>query len=237
MACRAVFSLLSACGLPQFVLTDKVTVEEGIVANEKSRDAESEVQLFQPFSQLNRVTFGQNVLEPSNNGVDRWVVLFCLGWYEPCEAIERPFAAAGSEWQDSLNTNLLSTDVRFATVDCATDRVLCNEQMIHEYPQIVVYHKHAAIAAWSGGGKYEKLAGGMRKWLSRQLGTPRAGLGEAQVDDEEAPQIASPDAVSLDLLVVVLAMLGNAWVVTRNPGLNPAKMALSRPDEHTGLEL
>jgi len=196
--------------------------------------------LIQPLIQLNRVTFGKNVLEPSNNGVERWIVLFCLPWYEPCEALERPFSAVGSKWQDRVNTNLLSTEVRFATVDCSTDKVLCNEQMIYEFPKIVHFHKHAAVSSWSGGLRYTELVNGMRTWIGQQLGA-FASRGGAEADEDdmvsfEGPEstVGSPDDFRLDVLVIVLAMLGNAWVVTRNPDISSTeKISRRKPNGRT----
>ncbi|CAK0862320.1 unnamed protein product [Prorocentrum cordatum] len=55
--------------------------------------------------------------------------MFCYSWYEPCQDIMDPYSAWSRDWEAKLNQDdLFTTRVRFARVDCATDKELCNAQ-------------------------------------------------------------------------------------------------------------
>mmetsp|Transcript_138501 Transcript_138501/g.196034 ORF Transcript_138501/g.196034 Transcript_138501/m.196034 type:complete len:221 (-) Transcript_138501:259-921(-) len=88
---------------------------------------------------LNRHIFAGNVLKPLGGGVEQWVVSFCPRWWQPCQQLEQTFLEAARHWQSELNTDPSMLRVRFAQVDCAVDKVLCNEQHVTTYPMVALY--------------------------------------------------------------------------------------------------
>lgn len=170
---------------------------------------------------LNRFTFYGNVISPSDEDhVSHWIVNFCPDWWEPCQNLVHPFSERASEWESMLNTHILSMEVRFATVDCATDKVLCNEQGIDGYPTLHRYHKGKRIASWSGNRKdaTEHLA----KWLQGQLGKV------AEIKPEPNPpssflsslqKYVMPGDSTIDLLLVIGVLAMNFCAVINNPQL------------------
>lgn len=214
-------SLIVAFAMLQEVFpTPTIFVKEGIVAEHK--EVHFEIDLFNPLTSLNRVNFGQSVLEESRNGVQRWVVLFCLDWFDQCQALERPFAAMGTQWEGALNEGLFSTEVRFATVNCAADKVLCNDQNITRFPMVKLYHDHAAVASWAGQRDYKKNMVGLTQWMQKHLGSIAAGEPKDVPEDLNLLEwalsmVAGRSGGFLDILVMVFTVLGNAWVVSRNP--------------------
>ncbi|CAK0845415.1 unnamed protein product, partial [Prorocentrum cordatum] len=96
---------------------------------------------------LGRRTFAQTVLPSTRYPVENWVVMFCYSWYEPCQSIADPYSAWSREWEGKLNQDLFTTSVRFATVDCATDKELCNDQEVEGYPHVKQYTPRAWSSA------------------------------------------------------------------------------------------
>merc|ERR1712107_165691 len=85
---------------------------------------------------LNRVLFNGNVMNPNHNAYQAsdWMVSFCPHWWGPCNTIAISFDQLGREWEAKVNTRFYQKDLRFGRVDCATDKVLCNEQTVESYP-------------------------------------------------------------------------------------------------------
>eukprot|EP00435_Cladocopium_sp_Y103_P060543 s428_g22.t1 len=81
-------------------------------------------------STLNRLLFSGNARTAMGGGAEQWMVAFCASWWEPCEELHVIFEQLAAKWQGKLNTQDRDfiAKVRFATVDCATDKVLCNEE-------------------------------------------------------------------------------------------------------------
>lgn len=229
-------SLLLAFALPEWVAPAPViTVKEGISADQR-KDVDFDVSLYKPLVHLNEVSFDKSVLMDSNNGVRRWVVSFCLGWYDTCAAFERPFMEFARDWENHLNTDLLSTEVRFATVDCATDRVLCNEQDIHQFPKVVMYQDRHAVASWTSGGTLKQITSSLESWGRKQL-NPIAASRSMDDKDEDLSfldwaqsMIPGRNDFGLDVLVLLLVMLGNAWIVSRNPELRSEHKPEKNPE-------
>lgn len=90
-------------------------------------------------AQLNRHIFAGNVLQPMGGGVQTWVVLFCPNWFEPCQKLEPLFHDLAKSWQQRQNMDSSFTRMRFAQVDCAVDKTLCNEQHVTTYPFVAIY--------------------------------------------------------------------------------------------------
>lgn len=156
---------------------------------------------------LNSRIFAGNVLK--GEWADNWVVLFCVDWYAPCQNIERRFQAKASEHHRRLNEGaLMKNVVRFAYVDCATDKVLCNEQLVEEYPTVVHYKRGEREDAWSGDGPKAPHQ------LSMFLITT---LADADWPDDEQPFL-TPEEVRLALRLVAMAAGAVAlfvWAVGR----------------------
>ncbi|CAJ1430897.1 unnamed protein product [Effrenium voratum] len=56
-----------------------------------------------------------------------WVVFSCVSWLDECQELQEEFRALGRELESKLNGDLFPS-VRFAEVDCARDKVLCNQE-------------------------------------------------------------------------------------------------------------
>eukprot|EP00928_Gymnodinium_smaydae_P099827 TRINITY_DN9639_c0_g3_i1.p1 TRINITY_DN9639_c0_g3~~TRINITY_DN9639_c0_g3_i1.p1 ORF type:complete len:260 (-),score=34.22 TRINITY_DN9639_c0_g3_i1:84-812(-) len=114
-----------------------------------------------PRLQLNANTFGGNVLRNDTSLVRDWIVLYSLPWHEPCAKITPYFFELGEIWQDALNYNaILSLNVRFASVDCSTDKQLCNLMGVDEFPMVRQYRNGQVAATWVGKGRkqdYDKF--------------------------------------------------------------------------------
>lgn len=126
---------------------------------------------------LNRHTFEGNVIKGGH--VEHWVVLFCADWYAPCAAeLQRSFKVFAEHHDYDLNRGMLLRDfVRFATVDCAVDKVLCNTQDVSEYPTVTHYHGGQSKKSWTGNGKmYESKR--VARWLHTLLVDARAQMAE-----------------------------------------------------------
>merc|ERR1719229_1616290 len=82
--------------------------------------------------------------------------------------MEEPFAQMGAQWQSQLNKEAVFTrEIRFAKVDCATDRVLCNERGVEGFPHVQYYTGGALAKKWSGGRENDELR--LQKWLQKRL--------------------------------------------------------------------
>lgn len=121
-----------------------------------------------PVLPLNQVTFGPNVLQ-SQGAAGTFMVLFCYSWWEPCQQFSPVFEQMGSAWQNKLNkASIFSQEVRFAKVDCALERVLCNEQGVEGLPHVQRYSRGIPTAKWIGSSKNREAS--LAKWLDKQLG-------------------------------------------------------------------
>jgi len=100
---------------------------------------------------LNRFIFKGNVLEGTGDNVEHWIVMFCSGWHEKCQGLLPSYELLGVQWENKLNKALMSSSVRFAKVDCATEKALCVSLDIDDYPSVVHYHNQQRVASWHGG--------------------------------------------------------------------------------------
>jgi len=193
---------------------------EVLITNSKDAD---EVAPVSPVLELNSYTFAGNVLRgPESQHASHWVVIFCPNWWEPCKNIEGPFAGQATEWQGRLNQDLLSSEVRFAKVDCATDKVLCNEQEVEGYPTINHYVGGARVAKWSGGQKTDLER--FPKWLKKQFAaiTDSSGLaaaGSAAGLQEVLSSYLVPGERAADIGLVLLGLAASFRLVLSNPEL------------------
>lgn len=208
--------------VPVLLVVSMVTGQQLGIEVEGPEEPASTVaeSLLSPTLKLNRVNFRGNVLQSrgSKDLVGQWFVSFCPSWWEPCQRLEEPFAELTSTWEKQLNTALLSKEVRFAAVDCAIDKVLCNEQSVETYPTVHRYKDGKRIASWSGGRRDdpERLA----KWLQRQLGN--AGKPEPVVDAGFHIKLGHlvPGGRALDFILVFGVLALNFRAICNNPGLS-----------------
>lgn len=165
---------------------------------------------------LNRFTFNGNVLRSEDTPVvAHWMVLFCPSWWEQCQEVAPVFAGFGSNAQVKLNTALLRQSVRFAQVDCARDKPLCNEQGVEGYPYIIHYHRGERAAVWEGGSLK-----GIPKWLRAELrGILASETAKAAQSDIKALALRylKPGDVALDLFLVLAAMALSLRMASTGP--------------------
>jgi len=165
---------------------------------------------------LNHYTFAGNVL-PAENFQDRvhhWLVSFCIGSHQGCQQFSSPFEKLGSEWEAKLNTALLNQQVRFATVDCATNKELCNEQHVTSYPTVYHYQNGKRAASWIGGRLNDP--GGFMEWLEPELREVRA---TPDLPVQALGCYLLPGDRAVDLLLVLGVLFLNCLVISS--GLQP----------------
>jgi len=211
------------CALLSALLAVPAATGQEVVNVGTANDAEEPVvsALHASTLELNRFTFGGNVLRHDGSGshVAHWVVAFCPSWWEPCQNLEGPYAELSRQWEGTLNTALLTKEVRFAMVDCASDKVLCNEQAVESYPTVHHYQSGQRVASWSGGRKDdpERLA----KWLRAQLTKPAAEPVPSLATDLQGAlqRYLMPSDSAIDFLLVLSVVCFNFWTISRNPRL------------------
>lgn len=173
---------------------------------------------------LNHFTFRGNVLQPSDgrHNAAHWVICFCPDWFEPCQSLAEPYAVQAAEWQGKLNHALLTKEVRFAKVDCAKEKVLCNEQNIEQYPTVHHYSKGSRIATWRGnrGDNPTRLV----KWLGHQLKDSVFASNEkpsATMDIKSLLKKALPvpSERMLDIVIIFMVLGINIRLICSNPEL------------------
>lgn len=195
--------------------------EVGTAAFEKK-----DVAADSPVLKLNANIFHGNVLRGSDR-VDSWVVLYCPEWWEPCQMIQHHFAARSAEWDSQLNGGaLLTLQSRFARVDCATDKPLCNERGVESYPTVQHFAKGQLVASWEGGRKSdaESLAKFLQGRLDGILTKATAGASEESGEDN----LMSSDLL-VDCMVILLVLGANHLAVSRNPNLWQRALPNAKP--------
>lgn len=209
--------------VPLALLAAVVVSGEHVVNVEEAQatDDDSVVTAFpRSVPELNRFTFSGNVLEQTGHDsrVGHWVVAFCPTWWEPCQRLLNSYGDMARQWEGSLNDALLTKEVRFAMVDCATGKVLCNEQSVESYPTVHRYHRGKRVASWSGGRKDDPAR--LAKWLDRQFATiakPPANVAGSLQDALQ--QYLTPGDRALDAMLVLAVLALNFRAVCSNPQL------------------
>lgn len=145
----------------------------GIVSEEQSQDRDAapaeedgayRSPVYSPVVRLTDATFAGNVLASPRSYVDTWVVFFCVDWAKECRSARAAFEERAATWHRALNDgSVLGSAVRFAHVECATHKVLCNTQDVDEYPFVVEYQE--GVARRSVGGSAKKAMGKLETWL------------------------------------------------------------------------
>eukprot|EP00440_Ansanella_granifera_P022361 gb/GFBE01024285.1/.p1 GENE.gb/GFBE01024285.1/~~gb/GFBE01024285.1/.p1 ORF type:complete len:258 (+),score=54.32 gb/GFBE01024285.1/:1-774(+) len=162
-------------------------------------------------AELGSVLFAGNVLRPLGGGAEQWIVAFCPSWWEPCQHLDLAFSEAAASWQARLNTDDFKAKIRFARVDCATDKVLCNEQGVETYPTIAHYREGRQIR--QTGLNPKKMKDKLEGWLHSSL------VEKAEEDSVSASRetTQSNAASGVDLALVVLALLASFRLVSASP--------------------
>lgn len=194
-----------------------------------------------PYSllELNRHTLAGNILRPSDghHNAAHWVVVFCPGWWEPCQAFSEPFMQIGAERQRTLNTALFTQEVRFAKVDCATEKVLCNEQGVEQYPTVHHYSGGGRVATWRGGRQGDVKS--FTKWVNKQLHAVAKDAASAEGTSSDFRRMLisnfAPGERIWDVLIVTVVLALNIRLICRNPELGPKPRSRPRGDEKTQL--
>jgi len=165
---------------------------------------------------LNDQIFRGNVLRQDDDHVGHWMVYYCPEWWEPCQNMLQTYKKLAVQWQGNLNADeLFRLQVRFARVDCATDKVLCNAMSVNDYPMVHHYSGGQRVASWSASSHGRPkdphlqftrwVAGELRKAadIPTETSTVRAAL--------HVPEHA------WDALLVLALLAVNCWAVLRSP--------------------
>jgi len=166
---------------------------------------------------LNRVTFRGNVFDETAR-TEHWVVFFCVDWYKPCQHLRPSYLALASDWERELNKNqLLQLSVRFAEVDCAVDKVLCNDQLVEMYPALVHYHRGKRVGYWeNGGGKVEKEDKKMHDWIENEMSFSMVEVQQDLIGSNETKDVHQhPLATAIRFAPLAAAIVGMmVWIFT-----------------------
>eukprot|EP00441_Pelagodinium_beii_P025131 CAMPEP_0197653312 /NCGR_PEP_ID=MMETSP1338-20131121/34978_1 /TAXON_ID=43686 ORGANISM="Pelagodinium beii, Strain RCC1491" /NCGR_SAMPLE_ID=MMETSP1338 /ASSEMBLY_ACC=CAM_ASM_000754 /LENGTH=266 /DNA_ID=CAMNT_0043228365 /DNA_START=92 /DNA_END=889 /DNA_ORIENTATION=- len=169
-------------------------------------------------AELNSVLFAGNALQRLGGGSEEWIVAFCPSWWEPCGNLEQIFSEEAVSWQARLNSDDFSAKVRFAKVDCASDKVLCNEQGVESYPTIAHYLEGQQVRKISLSTN-KKMKGNLASWLSSQL---------LREEGPDPPQ--SLDAGGWDVGILLLALLASLRMAGSSPDLQQNRKAVRREE-------
>jgi len=182
-----------------------------------------------PIGVLNKVTFEGNVLKPTGAKTEHWIINFCAEWYEPCQALAPVFTDLGARWEEYLDKgSLITAGVRFAQVDCAVDKVLCNEMGVEDYPTIVHYHKQEKLASWAAQGwtgEAMKLdAPRLARWLRQQIGregeeASAAAKGAREQEEKKVSKQQNVVVLFIGLFLIGLFAIINFVNILRGAGL------------------
>jgi len=188
----------------------------GQTPRHEGEDIVTSPAILDPVLRLNRYTFENTILkEHADEVAANWIVLFCPPWYEPCQALEPIFRQLGDKWQGLLNSALLSTEVRFAAVDCATEKALCNSQNVIQYPFVAHYRHREQVKVWRGKS-FETDQQRLSAWLQKELGSKATALSSSsglETEQESVPE--DPQKIPMDFLLIFAAIAGNAWFISR----------------------
>lgn len=209
-----------------------------------SVEARMALRQHRPVSALNRYTFAGNVLEGLGDHVDHWIVMFCPSWHEKCQGLMPSYELLGVQWENKLNKeSVMSSKVRFAKVDCATDKALCVSLEIDDYPAVVHYHNNQRVNSWHGGapglvrfvkgeleGPKKRKANPVPKKAIPTCSFDEAPDMETELSEGSADQLAwllrlfrfmSSPGRSICFVLILLLVVRSAW--------NVASSSLQRP--------
>lgn len=181
-------------------------------------------------ARLNRFLFDGNVIEcGSDCAADNYIVMFGAPWYGPSKEMTPFFRHTGDQWQNKMNADsVMRQHLRFAEVDCATDKELCNLEQVDNYPTVVHYRGSRRISVWSP--KKAADFDGLDEWIgTTMLESKAAGSGRLFFDErddrEEQASLRAPAAPAWQVALVATVMVGfvggNVGIVLQAAGLTP----------------
>lgn len=183
---------------------------------------------------LNRHNFKVSV---EQEHVDDWIVLSCVDWMPVCQGLWQHYRNSAAHWEQALSysaSSWQSTAVRFAEVDCATDKALCNEMSIEYYPTVQHYKGGKLVDKWE---IYESMmkegiasvSKHLSSWISKELKDKLSGVTAKKASSAD-PSIVShmreltkllslrgmmedPATAAVGYLILVAAVVLFAWIV------------------------
>jgi thioredoxin-like negative regulator of GroEL len=176
-------------------------------ADKSPADAYQANNVYDPVLKLNQNIFAGNVADQSDR-VSNWMVLWCPYWWEPCQQISPHFEKFAQSIQGQLNKEVMTSKVRFARVDCATEKPLCNKYGVEEYPTVQHFKGGHLEKIWTGRKQLDP--DGLSKFLEEQLQDASAPIDIETAAMEKQRSLTDylvPGDRAFDVsLVVVLAM-------------------------------
>lgn len=225
-------TLLFACFLLSLQAFASAESEEVILGNAQETPAEQNIKLTTHVAELNRYTFAGNALRASGGGPETWVVSFCPHWWKPCQKLEHMFEQSAFKWQSKLNDGDFGLRVRFGKVDCAVDKVLCNEQRVYSYPTLAVYQSGRRKAKLALNGKAADAQ--LKDWLEKNLQTAEPDAMEASLQATAPGVHFHFGQSSVDLILALIAIAASIRLVGRNPDLwQPSKASKASACDNT----
>lgn len=161
-----------------------------------------------PLRTLNRHSFAENIFQGTVLGdyVQQWMVRFCPASWHECQWQEAFFENLAGDWEAKLNTDVGVRRVRFAMVDCATEKELCNAEGVISYPTVHHYHNGKRLDAFDGA------ASDFARWLEQRLSVKKE---EQQL---QADHLIHPNhsGVTFGVVQVASILAVNAWIICYN---------------------
>lgn len=174
---------------------------------------------------LNSHSFQGNI---ASDFVENWMIMFCVDWYAPCVEMHRSYMVLAEKYASKHNgeMELLRSNVRFATVDCAVEKVLCNTQLVDDYPTLRHYREGKVHASWKGRGKLNESKA-VTAWLDKTLTAPAP---QADLTDSTSSFLTAPERMLLMRLVASGVATATAiwWSVSRGVELWVAAASVPR---------
>jgi len=162
-----------------------------------------------PLRTLNRQTFAENIFWGTASGdyiAEQWMVRFCPASWPACQQLEASFEDLAGDWEAKLNTDFGARKIRFAMVDCATDKELCNTEGVMDYPTVHHYRNRKRLDAFVGAGN------NFARWLEQRLNIVK----EEQELKADNPTHPHEGGATFDVLLVAAILALNAWAICYN---------------------
>lgn len=177
-------------------------------------------------AQLNRHIFQGNVLQPMGGGVEKWVVLFCPKWFQPCQKLEPLFYDFARTWQQKQNMDSSFIHLRFAQVDCAVDKTLCNQQRVTRYPFVAIYgagqQLHTAGINWK-----QDMSTQMQQFLEKLAFPASEGVSSESI----LPKLLEDfyEHRAMDVVLTLAALVVSVQFMRSNSNFFPGSDAARAP--------
>jgi len=158
----------------------------------------------QSVTMLGRHSFNTTV---NQEHVDNWIVLFCVDWLEHCQGLWHDYRRMATHWEHALAPHASSwrtSAVRFAEVDCATDKPLCNENHVQMYPSVVHYKGGKFLKAWDLSKSAKSLSADISKWIGKELSPKLMREAPSNKEGSSAQSFATTTSASIKALFKAL---------------------------------